>query len=258
MNDHGINWTGVLAVVALLEFFRNGAWAIIVSFMVKPARAATKKIDHLEAEITSLNLSNIRVGINLRLRDGWRLGTIVNWLFQQQVQCEVPDLELKPGDPCSLAWLRVGKDLPTARTNCRCALSHWLAGAYLDWIKEEAEGDKRIRLVEHVEQLSQTASGKAKSGSAEGGNLIVRSLLMEAINELCGDKTDPADIARLANAWARTNQAGTEVAKLKLRTQDSVEAGLQALFEEMKDIPQAVAQYQKLREILKRPANPAT
>jgi hypothetical protein len=64
MNDHSINWTGVLAIIALLEFFRNGAWAVIVSFMVKPARAATKKIDHLEAEITSLNLSNIRVCID--------------------------------------------------------------------------------------------------------------------------------------------------------------------------------------------------
>ncbi len=64
MNDHSINWSGVLAIVAMLEFFRNGAWAVIVSFMVRPARAATKKIDHLEAEITSLNLSNIRVFID--------------------------------------------------------------------------------------------------------------------------------------------------------------------------------------------------
>jgi hypothetical protein len=64
MNEHSINWTGVLAIIALLEFFRNGAWAVIVSFMVKPARAATKKIDHLETEITSLNLSNIRVFID--------------------------------------------------------------------------------------------------------------------------------------------------------------------------------------------------
>ena len=64
MNESEINWTGVLAIIALLEFFRNGAWAVIVSFMVKPARAATKKIDHLEAEITSLNLSNIRVCID--------------------------------------------------------------------------------------------------------------------------------------------------------------------------------------------------
>jgi hypothetical protein len=64
MNESEINWTGVLAIIALLEFFRNGAWAVIVSFMVKPARAATKKIDHLEAEITNLNLSNIRVFID--------------------------------------------------------------------------------------------------------------------------------------------------------------------------------------------------
>jgi len=64
MNEPRIDWSGVLAIIALLEFFRNGAWAVIVSFMVKPARAATRKIDHLEAEITSLNLSNIRVFID--------------------------------------------------------------------------------------------------------------------------------------------------------------------------------------------------
>ncbi len=64
MSDPGINWSGVLAIIALLEFFRNGAWAVIVSFMIKPARAASKKIDHLEAEITSLNLSNNRACID--------------------------------------------------------------------------------------------------------------------------------------------------------------------------------------------------
>ncbi|HVM62861.1 MAG TPA: hypothetical protein VMV72_18515 [Verrucomicrobiae bacterium] len=59
MNEQGINWTGVLAVIALLELFRNAAWAIIMSFVIKPARHAAKKLDNLQTEITSLNLTAI-------------------------------------------------------------------------------------------------------------------------------------------------------------------------------------------------------
>jgi len=59
MNEHSINWTGVLAVIALLELFRNAAWAIIMSFVIKPARNAARKIDCLQTEITSLNLTTI-------------------------------------------------------------------------------------------------------------------------------------------------------------------------------------------------------
>ncbi len=194
---------------------------------------------------------DIRTQINIRLRDGWQLSTTVDWLFQQRVECEVPDLKLKPGDPCSLAWTRAAKDEPTARQSCKSALSRWLGGPYLDWLKDEAESDKRIRLVEHMEELGQTANDRAQSGSTEGGNLIVRSLLMEAINEVCNGKSDPADIARLATAWARTNQAGTEVAKLKLRTQDSVDTGLQALYDDVKDNPAALKLFNKFRDIVK-------
>lgn len=194
---------------------------------------------------------DIRTQINIRLRDGWRLTTIVDWLFQQRVECEVPDLKLKPGDACSLVWLRTARDEPTARATCRNGLSRWLGGPYLDWLKDEAESDKRIRLVERVEQLGQTANEKARSGATEGGNLIVRSLLMEAISEVCKPNSDPADIARLATAWARANQAGTEVAKLKLRTQDSVNVGLQALYDNVKDNPAALELFNKFRDLVK-------
>jgi hypothetical protein len=191
--------------------------------------------------------------MNIRLRDGWQLATIVNWLFQQRVECEVPDLKLKVGDPCSLAWTRA-KDPRKARLACQNALSVWLAGGYLDWVEDQAEGDERIRLIERIEQLSQVASERALSGSTEGGNLIVRSLLLEAVTAACKGNSDPADIARLANAWARTNQAGTEFAKLKLRTQDSMDAGLQALYEDVKDNAAALELFNKFRDLVKASA----
>jgi hypothetical protein len=199
----------------------------------------------------------IRTEINVRLRDGWKLATITDWLFKQPVESEVPDLNLKPGDPCSLAWTRTTKDESAARTDCRLALGRWLRGPYLDWLKEEAEGDIRVRVVERVEKLGQAASEKAEPDSSAGGNLIIRSLLMEAIHAVCTGKNDPADIAVLANSWARMNQVGTEIEKLKLRAEDAIDIGLKALQEEMKANPRALEQFNKLREIVKRPAKPS-
>lgn len=199
----------------------------------------------------------IQTEINLKLRDGWKLVTVVEWLFRQRVDREVPDLNLKPGDPCSLVWTRATKDESMARACCDRALSRWLGGPYLDWLKEQAEGDIRVRLVEHVEKLSVAAGKKGEPGSSAGGNLIVRSLLMEAIHAVCTGKNDPADIALLANAWARMNQVGTEVEKLKLRSEDAIDIGLKALQEEMKANPRALEQFNKLREIVKRPAKPS-
>jgi hypothetical protein len=193
----------------------------------------------------------IRTEINIRLREGWRLQTLADWLFQQRVECDVPDLGLKVGDPCSLVWTRTAKNESMARLVCRNGLSRWLRDGYTDWVKEEAESDKRVRLVDRVEQLSQAASERGQAGATEGGNLIIRSLLMEAITEVCQGGSDPADIACLANAWARTNQAGTEFAKLKLRTQESTDAGLQALYEDVKDNPEALALFNKFRDLVK-------
>jgi hypothetical protein len=193
----------------------------------------------------------IRTEINIRLREGWRLETLADWLFQQRVECEVPDLQLKVGDPCALAWTRTAKSESMARLLCRNGLSRWLGSGYGDWLEKEAENDARLRLVEHSEKVSQAASKEAKPGAAEGGNLIIRSLLMDALNQVCTGKGDPADIARLATAWARTNQAGTEVAKLKLRTTDSIDAGLQALYEDVKDNPAALELFNKFRDMVK-------
>lgn len=56
MNDHGINWSAVLAIIALLEFLRSLAIYIFIS----PLRGAGKKIDLLEHQINSLNVSHLQ------------------------------------------------------------------------------------------------------------------------------------------------------------------------------------------------------
>ena len=48
-----------------------------------------------------------------------------------------------------------------------------------------------------------------------------------------------------------------EVEKLKLRSEDAIDIGLKALQEEMKANPRALEQFNKLREIIKRPAKPS-
>ena len=56
MNDHEINWTGILAIIALLEFLRS----LVIYLFISPLRGAGKKIDHLEKQIDSLNLTNVQ------------------------------------------------------------------------------------------------------------------------------------------------------------------------------------------------------
>ncbi len=193
----------------------------------------------------------IRTRINEQIREGCSFGAITDWLFRQTAPQDIVDLNLTAGEPLSLAWTRGTRDERMARIVCEHALGYWSRSAYPKWLAGEIESDKRIRLVERVEQLSQAASKEGRDGATEGGNLIIRSLLMEAITEVCKGGGEPADIARLANAWARTNQAGTEFAKLKLRTQDSTDVGLQALYEDVKDNPEALALFNQFRDVVK-------
>jgi hypothetical protein len=60
MNDHGINWTALLVVIALLEFLRS----LVIYVFISPLRGAGKKIDHLERQIDNLNLSNVQHSVD--------------------------------------------------------------------------------------------------------------------------------------------------------------------------------------------------
>jgi hypothetical protein len=59
MNDHGINWSAILAIIALLEFLRSLAIYIFIS----PMRGAGRKIDHLEEQLNGLNFTNLQKSV---------------------------------------------------------------------------------------------------------------------------------------------------------------------------------------------------
>lgn len=200
----------------------------------------------------------VRTEINRRLCEGSRLHTIREWLFAQKAEHDVPDLDLKAGDCYSLVWTRASKSEEHAGRAFQQGLSNWFHTQYQAWLKEQADREESIRLIEHVEQLTNAASEKGQRGSTEGGNLLIRSLLIDAVQRICKGGDEPAEIARLANAWARMSHARTETEKLKLRTQEAIDVGLQALHDEMKDNPEAIELLRKLNDAVKGGKKPSS
>jgi len=198
--------------------------------------------------------ATIRAEVNQRLRDGWYYATIVSWLFDQKVEQEIPDLKLAPGDTYSRAWTRTAKSKEMAYILCKTSLATWFRTGYSDWLKNEIREDKTIRVLKEMEGLSSVANENAEPESKEGGNLLIRSLLLDTIKLIHEEKSDPDELAQLANAWARLNDASTEGEKLKLRTQETIDAGLKAISEEIEGNPEAREIFTKLRDVVKGPA----
>jgi len=198
----------------------------------------------------------IRVEINRKMRDGWKYPTLAQWLFTQKAEQEIPDLDLKKGDSYSLVWLRSSKSASQAQFCVERCLSRWFRTHYREWLRNELNQDKSIRVLREMDELSRVANEDAEPESKEGGNRLIRSLLLDTIKLLHEENADPAELAQLANAWARLNQASTESEKLKLRTADSIDAGLEALKAEITKDPETVALFKKLHDIVKGTRKP--
>jgi len=198
----------------------------------------------------------VRTEVNRKLRDGWYYSTIVSWLFEQKVEQEIPDLKLQPGDAYSQAWTRTAKSKEMAHILCKTSLSTWFRTGYTDWLKNEVREDKTIRVLKEMEGLSSVANENAEPESKEGGNLLIRSLLLDTIKLIHEEKSDPDELAQLANAWARLNDASTEGEKLKLRMQEAIDAGLKAISEEIEGNPEAREIFTKLRDVVKGAGKP--
>ena len=145
----------------------------------------------------------LRHEINLKVQDGWQFGTLVQWLFTQTVDRDIPDLDLKTGDSCSLIWTRLAKSRPVAEDNCRRALSRWTRAYHQNWLWDEVEKSKSIRLIERIEQLGTIAGEKQHGNSHRGAALLIRSLLINAIENVRNSGNDPDQLIRLAQAWSR-------------------------------------------------------
>jgi hypothetical protein len=175
----------------------------------------------------------LREEINQRMNNGWQYNTIARWLFEQTADQDIPDLELKTGDPYSLVWTRNTNRKGIHQEACEITLCKWYRGPHQQWLILQASRDPLMRVVERFERIGSVASEKAQPNSVTGGNLCIRSLLFEALDQIRAGSQDPEVMARLANAWARLNQAGTESEKLKLQMQEATDAGLQALYEDV-------------------------
>jgi hypothetical protein len=196
----------------------------------------------------------IREEINIKLCNGERFDQIRQWLFEKRVESDVPHLRLKAGDCYSLFWMRDCKHESVARNSCQHSLSTWFRTGHQQWLRDAAERDESIQLLEHVERLSSAAGEKTQPDSSIGGNALIRSLLFETIQSIRKDGNDSVKIARLANAWARLNQTATGVEALKLRKQEAIDIGLQALLDEAKGNPKAIEQFNKFHDLVKRSA----
>ncbi len=198
----------------------------------------------------------IRNEINRKLDDGWPYERIREWLFAQTADRDIPALDLKTGDSYSLVWTRTTPDEKLLIRNFGVAMSSWFHTHYPRWRDEQADRKEITGLVDRVEQLSTAAGEKAREGSATGGNLLIRSLLMDAIDIIHKKKHDPAQLARLANAWARMNHSGLELEKFKLQSQQAIDVGLSALYEEAKNNPEAMAAFHKFHDLVKGTVTP--
>jgi len=121
----------------------------------------------------------------------------------------------------------------------------WFKGGYKEWLTHEADKDESIRLVERVEKLTSEVGDKGQPGSSTGGTLLIRSLLLDAINHVRSGQSDPENLARLANAWARVNEGGH-------RVQGRIDMGLQSLRDEIKTNPEALDAFNKLHGAVKK------
>jgi len=123
-------------------------------------------------------------------------------------------------------------------------------------LREELKQTKSIRVLKEMQELSSVASETAQPDAAIGGNMLIQSMLLETLL-VDEENTNPVELAQLANAWARLNQTATENEKLKLRSEDSLDVGLKAISDEIQDNPEALALFNKLRDVVKGPAKPA-
>src|ERR1035437_693106 len=189
-------------------------------------RKSTSRITRLPPEV--------REEINRKMDQGWAYRLIRKWLFEQVAECDVPALELLKGDSYSLAWLRAAKSTEHAWHHCELALGNWFRVHHPLWLKLQVQGSESMRLVKRANLLTKEAARYAEGGgqdggihpsdgasrptttprpttaggastTIEGGNVMMRSVLIDAVSTIRSGSNDPKDIAQLANAWARLN-----------------------------------------------------
>ena len=212
----------------------------------------------------------VREEINRKLDTGWEYREIRKWLFEQVAECDLPALELVKGDSFSLAWVRAAKSTEHAWHHCELALGNWYRGQHQEWLREQVLRGESMRVVKRAGLLTKeavatvqdndtpregtrpTTAGETDTISIEGGNVMMRSVLIDAISTIQGGSKDPKDIAQLANAWARLNQGHLEAEKFQLKTESTTDIAFKALGKEIRGMPETRELFKKLTEVFNR------
>ena len=149
---------------------------------------------------------HVRVQLNRQLDDGWQYEQIRHWLFAEKADRDIPALDLRAGDPYALAWTRTIPDEKRLIRNFGIALSGWYHTHFQQWRQERADRDDPLRLLENVDQLATAATSSDSAAARHGGNLILRSLLLDATQHARKGDNSVNELVRLAHAWIRLNQ----------------------------------------------------
>ncbi len=253
-------------------------------------RKSTSRIVRLPGEV--------REEINRKMDAGWEYRAIRKWLFEEVAECDVPALGLVKGDSFSLAWLRSAKSTEHAWHHCELALGNWFRMHHPQWVTQQVRGSESMRMVKRAKMLTQVAGNRVASSrglearqvassrvagsqgdgveeesegiSVEGGNVLMRSVLIDAISQVTnfgGSAVAPGamadsptsaraagarEIAQLANAWARLNAGKMEEEKLKLKTEDLRQAAFDEIGRDVRGNAEAMELFEKLREVMTR------
>jgi hypothetical protein len=180
----------------------------------------------------------IRNEINRKLDDGWPYERIREWLFAQTADRDIPALDLKTGDSYSLIWTRTTPDEKLIIRNFGVALSSWYHTHYPQWRNEQADREEDLLLIERIDELTDAAGTEDRGATHTGGNLLIRSLILDAIRKR---RDKPEQLARLAHAWARLSKVD----------EDKIGVGLAAVREEIKSNPKALELFNQLYAVVK-------
>lgn len=186
-----------------------------------------------------------RNALNQKLADGWQYEAIRHWLFDQKADRDIPALELKAGDPYSLVWTRTTPDEKIITRNFGVALSAWYHTHFPLWQAAQADRDADLDLIERIDDLTANATSENRAATHLGGNLLIRSLILEAIRTR---RDHPDQLARLAHAWAKLSKTDEHTAHI----------GLQALHEEIKANPEALAFARQMITAAQKKGSPST
>jgi hypothetical protein len=231
-------------------------------------RRSTSRIGKLPGEVLE--------EVNEKLYAGWEYPQVRRWLFEEVAGVDVPALGLVKGEKFAEVWLRAAKTAGNAGHFCELALGTWYRSRHPVWVREKLRRGESMRMVRragvltrsvYAESFDATGSPNRKDVdgtqeaaaendgagiSVSGGDVIMRSVLIDAISSVEEGGKDRREIAQLANAWARLNAGKMEEEKLKLKTQSKLEMAFNELGKDLRNDPEAKELFDKLYAVAKR------